>query len=247
VLWLDAAHGLTLSSSAANTQISHWNDQSGHGHDAINEDLIHQPIWRSGAGPNGLPAVMFSRSNTWLAVADAPELNTGTDDFTLELVTEWTNPTFQTLESYGNAALFMKQEPDVLFGGLTVWANTPYQSGDTTVIDAHLGLLLGQTGWYMSASAGLNDGRFRLYSISRMDGTALGVRIDGNVDPNAIYGISADVNGDAIGSPIILGANPGDPGQALNGAISEVIFVHGHLDQAQIERLEAYLLQKYGF
>jgi hypothetical protein len=247
VMWLDAAHGLTLSGPAANQLISRWEDQSGHGHDAANDDVVHQPIWRAGAGPNGLPAVMFSRSNKWLSAEDASEINVGTDDFTLAIVAEWTTPTAATPESDGYAALFQKSS-NASSDGVSVWANIAYTYNGYDLIGSQLGVLFaGSARPALSGAAALNDGSFRLCSVSRMNGTQLGIRINGRVDPVAVTQIPANANGDSFGSPVFLGGNPSNPRQALTGAISEVVFVHGHLDSTQIGQLETYLLEKYGF
>ncbi len=71
VLWLRADAGVEL----AGDRVVLWRDQSGRGHDAVAQGASGPHLAR--ATINGLPAVHFDGSGSFLVVSSSPELNAG--------------------------------------------------------------------------------------------------------------------------------------------------------------------------
>lgn len=90
-LWLDASQQNTLFTDAGTTPVTssgqsiyQWNDLSGNNRHAIQATSGNRPTWTPPAsGQNGLGAVAFNGSTSYLTIADAAGLQFGTGDFTL--------------------------------------------------------------------------------------------------------------------------------------------------------------------
>ncbi len=233
VVWLSADQGVTTS----NSHVSTWLDRSGMNNNAAQLTAARQPTLVTGA-MNGQPVVRFDGATSAMQITDSSTLQWGTDDFTIELVASWTNPTTGTFP-YG--LLVAKQNQAAPYAGPSLWANFP-----TPSVDSVLGVQLDTTHYVRTAAHNLNDGNPRVYGGRRYGGTNLESRVDGAVDQMATLAAATDIS--AAGSPMFIGGQIKPDNsliQQLHGDIAEVVIVHGSITPADLAQLESYLKTKY--
>jgi len=78
VVWLRADQGVT----ATNSLVSQWGDQSGTNNNAVQSVSADQPALIPN-DVNGLPAVRFNATSTYLDIANNPTINFGSNSFTI--------------------------------------------------------------------------------------------------------------------------------------------------------------------
>lgn len=228
-LWLDAELGVV----ATGNKVSGWTDQSTKGNNAAQAMAARQPTVVTKV-INGRAVLRFDGTNSVLAVADAANLQWGTDDFTIAVVGSWTN----SMSTYG--AFLTKQLPAYPYAGYSIWANFPQPSASTK-----FGFQLDAATDFMSTTAtALNDGTPRVF-VSTRTGTKLEVRIGGTSDSVFTATTARDVT--ASGSSLYIGGHEEgiNVTQGLAGDIAELILVRGTLSATDIQKLETYLKTKY--
>ena len=232
VLWLDSGVGVAIGEQSS---VSLWQDQSGHGNDAVQDDGPHRPTFVP-AGANGRrPLVWFrpppEKQWTYLRVQDGPSLHWGLEDIALFVVASSTN---------GRAiagVLLRKTSPPPRTEGLHVFA----EGGRFGV------MLRAGTVPYETIREGLTDGPLFAFNVRRRAKIVLELRVNGEPQ-GRVTGPELAINLSAVGADIVLGAGADVMPTCcqLYGGIAEVIAVKGPLVEGDVHRLEAYLGAKYG-
>jgi hypothetical protein len=231
-LWLVADMGVVTNGN----NVASWTDQSGNRNNANQTTASRQPLFVSGA-LNGHAVVRFGFNGMQnaLEVADAVTLQWGSDDFTIEMVARYTNPS-------PNALLYSKQAIPAPYVGAALWGNQLLASG-AGVFSAQVEY---KSGYFAgSAMRGLNDGLARLYGGRRTGGTDVETRINGLAVGAQVTPTVVDVS--AVGIPVSLGldVNNGEGSQQLDGDVAEIVAIHGTTAAADLACLESYLVSKY--
>jgi hypothetical protein len=252
VMWLDAAQCVTTRGSGANKRVIYWRDLSRHHNDASSTPETTAPLWIS-TSANGRPTLQFDGQRDYLRVADAPSLNFGTGDFTVEVVAQWNNATLNDGIRGGYGMLFSKQQEPWPYVGYSLLANVTLSDNSTS---SRLSFLIYSSdvfAWVAGNRDGLNDGRFRLYGAQRTDthtdagitiGTSLEVRVHGSFD--GALAVPASATADSQGAVFEIGSVARNGiSQSLDGAISEIILVRGAITVEERAGLESYLTSKY--
>jgi hypothetical protein len=232
VLWLDASKGITV---AAGAKLDQWTDQSGQGNSARQTTAASMPTYNTNV-VHALPAVTFDGTVTFLSVADATSMEWGVADYAMVVVGRSANANTDT-----NCMFYQKTLAASPYNGLNLFVNPAF------------GTLTGQvaaqddaTHNIVSTAGGYNDNKFRLYAARRV-GTTLQVRVNGTVVGQVSE--SPTVNIDAPGRAGQIGQNgytPNSGFQALKGDIAEIVAIKGPITDADLGKLEGYLMTKYG-
>ena len=229
-LWLDASQGVHKTAAGG---VDRWADQSGQGNDALQPTAKYMPQARP-TGLLGKPSVHVE-AGTHLAVSDSPSLQVGVGDFYVGVVFSYVG-----VGPIGYGLVFSKQDPTVPFAGPGIFADFVLPD-PSTAIGGQVDYAVAHT--VRTTSTGLDDGKARLFAFTRSQG-AIGARLNGKEQATAM---TINVNGDALGRPIFLGAQLQQQGviQELTGDLAEVVMLVGPTPQ-DVGVAEAYLLGKYG-
>ncbi len=234
VVWLDASRGVTQAAG----KVSLWADQSGRGNDAAQTVTARQPSVHPGALAKK-PTIAFDGAASGLALADAASLRWGLDDYTIEIVAEYTN-TPSTDDVVGYGALWTKGTPAYPYPGVALFANSIAGSATSNLLVQVKTPDDTPRGWVNSKADGLNDGTFRVYGTRRVGQTTLEARVDGAITAATIAAVDVSTGG----QPVFIGSRDGSL-QLLHGEIAEIVAYRGALSDADIATLEAYLRTKY--
>ncbi len=240
VLWLEAGSEVTTDGDGL---VTTWGDRSRAGNDAV-------AMARPGAPrrivdlATGKAAVQFSGSGgTSLQIADSETMRWGHDDYALIAVVRYRNRSGLTANTYG--ALFVKQCDCNLYVGTAFFLNDPWPAfleGKPTRTGVSFQVASSSDYVVRSEGSGYNDERAHLFVGLRRD-DVLRVRVDG-ADDGSMATTPMDVS--TPGVPATIGANGYGGGQLLNGEIFELVAIAGELTEAELQRIEGYLLEKYG-
>jgi len=236
-LWLVGDMGLSVASNKVTT----WTDQSGQNNHATQTVGERQPTQVVNA-LHGHTVVRFDGVQHALHVAEAPSLQWGTGDFTIEMVVSYTNQTTGSIGSPYGLFLSKQNQTGPNYTGFGFWGN--YQ---LPTIDSVLALQLQATNGQdvRSTMNGLNNGVPRVFGARRFGGTNIQVRINGALAGEKV--INA-VNVDTSGTFLFIGGQEKPTGviQMLKGDIAELVAVGGPVTTSQLADLESYLKTKYG-
>jgi hypothetical protein len=236
-LWLVGDKGVSVASNKVTT----WADQSGQNNHATQTVGDRQPTQVVNA-LNGHTVVRFDGLRNSLHVGEAPSLQWGTGDFTIEMVVSYTNQLSGTTDSPYGLLLSKQSQTGPEYTGVGFWANYPIPA-----IDSVLALQLQATNsqHVKSTMNGLNNGAPRILGGRRFGGTNVQVRINGAL---AGEGVLNTINIDTSGTFLFIGGQEKPTGviQALKGDIAEIVAVGGPLTTLQLTQLETYLKTKYG-
>lgn len=228
-LWLKADEGVTVDE---NGLVNRWNDQSDHGNNARQSTSYNQPTFLKNA-IGGKPAIRF-RGN-YLTIPDS--LNLRPNRYTIfGVVKENSTATYQTLLSREYRKSSMWYDPYVTFMACTFGANqSNYLRGAVTterhgVVRAENPNTYDITLWHLFAWKfdGINQ---YMYSDSNLVGTTSSV---GDLD------YSGGTVNFTIGS-----MSDSAPGEFLFGDVAEILLYDVALSDADRNRVEQYLGDKY--
>jgi hypothetical protein len=241
-LWLDGSFGLVRTDDGI---ISIWVDRTANGNDAL--ATTRPPHRGLFPGSKTLGMVLFD-GNSFLTIPDAPTLQWGTDDFTIEVVAAYSNEPAQTPQ--GRACLFEKMSQNPPFYGPTLTGNGALASSSASPVVSAVSSWLKVTGSgqgnVTGHTTGVNNSKFHIFGTRRFGIHTLEVRLDGTSDGINSDVVSADVS--TPGQPVSIGGDPVTPDairDAMSGSIAEIIAVHGAITDVELARLEAYLKGKY--
>jgi hypothetical protein len=244
VLWLDGSFNIVHPNGGG---VTIWVDRSPYGNDAVS--TTKPPSLGLVQGSKTLLAVLFD-GHSFLTIPDAPALQWGTDDYTIEVVAAYTKEAGPTYA--GHACLYEKTSIVSPFYGVSFTGNgalandagSPVVSGISSSVeseaDAGVANVTGKT-------TGVSAPAFHVFGTRRTAIHTLEVRLDGASDGINSNVDSADVS--AVGRPVNIGGVPAASDEvidALSGSIAEIIAVHGPVSDVELARLEGYLKQKYG-
>jgi hypothetical protein len=232
-VWLDAGKGLVTGAAG---KVVRWEDQSGKGHHFTEPMVQAQPVLAAGAA-HGRPAVRFDGETSRLSIFPGPDekasLARGKDDFVVAVVAavnnQYPQDTSGTLWWEENVRVRVSHdevETEIVHQG-TVYVTGGQEPGQT---------------YY--------DGKWRLFSLYRVDGNLIEPRINGYIA--GVSGRSPLDNPfpvfDVQPSAMTLGQlNPrferAEGTYPLRGDIAEVVVARA--TRAELDALERYLVAKY--
>lgn len=229
VLWLRADQGV----QGPVDGITGWKDQSTYANDAVTQGA--SPIKATTSAINGHPTVHFDGSSSYLAVADSPSLQLGTDDVSAFAVVAHASPL-----SSASRMIFSKQGaayPYVGFGMYMNYANTygigallQYGGPDAKIDSATPDPYATSKPYVVWAQRSAGD------SIVVHAGAA-------QASANALKnGAAVDLSNSAA---LRIGGQGGS-GQALTGDLAELVLVKGAMTSTETESMVDYLTSKYG-
>ena len=239
VLRLEHDFGIELSAD----KLSAWRDRSAKHNDALQGDAKLQPSIK---GLNGLMLPSFSgkanpkstdgSGGPYLRVKDSDSLHWGTGDFAILVVVAYDNALDGT-HNGGFGAFFGKfGTPELLFTGNWTWSETQERS------KLHLGFGERAPG-FETKQEGFNDGKLRLVAAVRA-GDRANVRVNA-VDLGGVNGVGhQDVSAPHVDAAI--GSLSGTQAlRCLRGQIAAVVALAGPKTNADLSRVETYLMSKY--
>jgi hypothetical protein len=184
---------------------------------------------------------------SFVTISDAPTLQWGTRDFLIEVVARY------QADRGGQATLYDKTSPEDTSVAGVVMTSIAEVGGDSGLIVSP-GIATsftaggsGSNNSVLGSSPGVSRGKFHLFGSHRSKVHSLEVRLDGATDRINANVDAIDVS--AVGKPVLVGGMPLSNGLVINGlagSIAEVVAVHGPVTDAEVTRLEGYLLRKYG-
>jgi hypothetical protein len=226
-LWLEADWGIATAPGEA---VSVWRDRSGYSNDALQPDKATAPTLAL-AALGSLPAVRFA-DPSWMIVVDRLSMRWGKDDFVM-LVVERSAATCVRCER--PRLFFHKSEADEPWTGPQLYLMAPDRQFRAYVTR-------NQDAWSTR-----NDYEITVAHVFGLRRTAstIDLRVDGV--PAGSLPAASVANVDAPGRNAYIGAHgiAGDQFQ-FEGDIAALIAVRGSLADADLARLEQYLLTKYG-
>ncbi len=231
-LWLKADAGVVETSG----YVSQWTDQSGNGNNAVQANSAAQPFLNAGVA-NGLPAIYFNGSASFLEAAHSPSLTLNGDITVLMVMNpddlgaihspiSKTGGIYSTTNGNNMPAPFDIQIKKTAGNPILVWGN---QEGAAPPA--------------FTAGVGLAPGQFQLVSFV-VRGTNATSYINGNFTGAAVL---TSAPWDA-GNPLRLGMRAdltGTPPK-LKGYLAEVMVFRGTVSEADRVALDNYLGPKYG-
>jgi hypothetical protein len=178
-----------------------------------------------------------------MELADNSTLQWGLGDFTVAVVTRYTNPA----GTYG--ALWTKASDNngaCPCPGAALFANDGY---DITKTSPTAQVTSSVSDSVTGTPAGLNDGKLHVIVVRRSGQTALEIRVDGTSTLASIASIDVSARDASVGlGASATGSYAWDPGrsQLLDGDLAQVIAVQGTVSDTEMAQLEGYLKAKYG-
>ncbi len=238
VLWLDAREGVTVTAG----MVSAWADRSSSANHAAPSDTATAPTLDP-VGIQGAPAIRFEAARgTYLSIGDAASLQWGTGGFVIAIVGQSSRATAGLGHGGGVSTVFAKPQLQSAVEITVHWNYfTTENADDDTTFNAQEGE--GEPG-VVSTVDGYSDGTPRLY-VARVDTSSGAASIELRVN-----GVTV---GASTGNPLVDVSLPGSPvrigstyGQSVQGAIAEVVALRGNVSDADIAKLEGYLMSKHG-
>jgi hypothetical protein len=221
----------------SNGLVVQWVDLTGNLNDASQPTAAYQPTYTA-SGIGGLPSATFDGPIVFLQVADSPPLQWGTSDLLILAVVRGRS------QSGTNAMIYQKVGVSP-FDGAALYLNADNPS-QTTLAAAQL------SGDVFAVSAPppstFDDGSVHLLG-TRRTGVTLEIRVDGVVSNSIDNETVGTVNVSAPGYGAMIGQNgyrPSNGFQQFYGDIAEMIGVGQSLTQTDIDKLEQYLMARYG-
>jgi hypothetical protein len=219
-LWLRADAGAKIEGGA----VARWTDQSGQGRDAIQADPARRPAWVPRIA-GGRPALGFDGKDDSMA-ATVPV--NGLSAITLVMVSSCADRKGGAV-SYENAALFWEETEG--------WGDT-YLSPFQTNVRWRFGTTQGgNLPWFNRSEIGPDV--FTVTSVVK-DGPAEALYLQGRLALRETGKFQA-LKG--VGPVLGVGGTP--RGKNFTGSIAEVLVYARALPDAERQRVEGYLLQKY--
>ena len=225
ILWLEADVGVTSSGGS----VSEWADQSGNGNNALPYGTSVNPTYVP-SGLNSLPVIKFDGSTTWLAVSG-------------------------TFACQTKFIVFSERVLQTLPGGVLAYRSSP---NSNKVPASNENSDINFCGIFYEGSGG-DAG-----NILDDAGAASAVWVDGipgNVSNYSTYNtgipfgslttfhiLTEEIPGSVSGTKnIVIGADAysGDGARVLDGNIAEIIVFSSILSDADREKVEAYLYNKW--
>lgn len=240
VLRLEATAGLTIDGA----RVGRWADQSGHGHDAVQNDSGHRPTL--GHATNGLAALHFSGKvnpadhsgdgGPYLVVKTAADFEFGADDWAIAAVVGYDNPLDGTHNGALGAFFGKDATPEIFFCGNWTFTET------TERANLHIGFGESLPG-LESDRKELNDGKVRVY-LARRTKDKFELRVNGKIS-----GQGGGLSGTNLSSPgvdIGIGSFSSHAAtRSLRGDLLAMWVVRGSLSVAELDELEHYLGIRY--
>jgi hypothetical protein len=239
VVWLKSGVGITTAACDAGTCVQTWQDQSGHGNDAVVSTGGRAPsITSYTCGHKGLvfDAAYTSMRllNTALGGDAGNSLDFAGNAYTVFFVAE-------SDETAQIGCLYSKQagSPST-YPGASFWL--PYANGSDLASTGQFGTQVDTSQFIESTETGLSDGTVRLYS-ARFDGTNLAIRVDSDDPGTRTVTVTPDFARNTTNA--WFGGAPAS-GQIFGGNVLEVVFISTNLSDTDWTSATSYFVARFG-